>query len=206
MPPDDVVIGLLMATMLEAQPFVERLGLQVYEQKPFEIYGNEQFLLIISGIGKANAAAASAYLLLMRKQLPCVFNLGAAGALDNRHPMGNVYHVNRIVEPDRPGLRTGIPHEHQPDIIEGFPTASLATQDKPVIDTEDRKQISLNARLADMEGASVVQTCRRFQTKCYVFKFVSDTPENQAIVNNIASYREDFCSFFCESVCPTIRW
>jgi len=199
MPENHVVIGLLMATLLEAQPFVERLGLRVYERNPFEIYGNEKFMLIISGIGKANAAAASAYL-LMRKPFSCVFNLGAAGALDDSHAMGTVCHISKIIEPDRPGLRSGIPHEHQPDMLEGFPMATLATQDKPVISAEERKQIALKATLADMEGASVVQTCRFFQTKCYVFKFVSDTPENHAIVKNIEYYRDDFCSFFCESL------
>ncbi len=199
MPGDHVVIGLLMATLLEAQPFVERLGLRLYEQKPFEIYGNEKFLLAISGIGKANAAAATAYL-LMRKQLSCVFNLGAAGAMDDTHPMGTVCHISKIIEHDRPCLTSGIPHEHQPDMLEGFRTAILATQDKPVILAEERKQIALKASLADMEGASVVQTCRHFQTKCHVFKFVSDTPQNHAIVKNIAYYREDFCLFFCESL------
>jgi adenosylhomocysteine nucleosidase len=202
---DRVVIGLLMATLLEAQPFVEKLALRLYEQKPFEIYGNEKFLLVISGIGKANAAAACVYL-LMTKRISCVFNLGAAGALDDTHPMATVCHISKIIEPDRPCLKSGIPHEHQPDILEGFQTASLATQDKPVITAEDRKQIALKAEVADMEGASVVQTCRRFQTKCYVFKFVSDTPENHAIIKNIEYYREDFCSFFCESLCSTVHF
>ena len=187
--------GLLMATMLEARPFVERLGLEKQERKPFEIYGNGKLALIISGIGKANAAAACSYLIL-RKKPSFVCNLGAAGAMSAEHSLGEIRHISKVLEPDRPELKSGRPHEHRPDVLKGFPTAILATQDKPMKSLEERKAVSLLAHLADMEGAAVVQTCRHFGTKCHVFKFVSDTPEDHAIVKNIKRYRDNFCEFF----------
>jgi nucleoside phosphorylase len=203
MPEDHLKIGLVMATMLEASPFVETLGLRQCEREPFKIFENEDILLIISGIGKANAATACAYLHLT-KQPGCICNLGAAGALDEDHPLNKTYHIAKAVEPDRPCLDSGVPHEHFPDVFEGFPAVILATQVKPVIDSKERAEIAAMAQLADMEGASVIQSCRRFQTKCYLFKFVSDTPYDHQVVANIRQYRHDFCLFFCESLLPVL--
>jgi len=215
------MIGLLMATMLEAKPFVKELSLRKYEQKPFEIYGNEKLLLIISGIGKTNAAAACAYLIL-KKNPSCICNLGAAGAMGEEHALGNIYHISKVTEPDRPELKSGMPHEHMPDTLltplvppqgisqispagdVAFPTAILATQDRPMKNPEERKAIAQTAHLADMEGAAVVQTCRRFHTKCCLFKFVSDTPLEHSIVSNIRLCRDDFCAFFCKSALPAL--
>jgi len=202
--PEHSLIGLLIATLLEAQPFIEKLLLKEYEKKPFEVYGNEHFVLIISGIGKANAAMSCAYLLL-RYAPDCVCNLGAAGAADRSVPLKAICQISKIIEPDRPVLGSGTFHEHIPDLLEGFPFASLATQDKPSVTSAERGQLALKAQLADMEGASVVQTCRRFGTDCYVFKFVSDTPDDHCIVKNIRQYRDDFCLFFCESVLPALQ-
>ncbi len=202
--PEHSVTGLLMATMLEAHPFIVRLSLKEYEKKPFEICGNEDVVLIISGIGKANAAMACSYLLL-RYAPDCVCNLGAAGATDRSVSLKGICQISKIIEPDRPVLGSGIFHEHIPNLLEGFSFASLATQDKPAVTSAERGQLALKAQLADMEGASAVQTCRRFGTDCYVFKFVSDTPDDHCIVKNIRQYRDDFCLFFCESVLPVLQ-
>lgn len=193
-----------MATLLEAEPFIAGLSLKAYEKEPFEIYGNENVVLMISGIGKANAAMSCAYLLL-RYTPVCVCNLGAAGAADSSLPLKSIYHISKIIEADRPVLGSGIPHKHFPDILEGFPLASLGTQDRPAVSPAERGHLALNAQLADMEAASAVQTCRRFGTDCYVFKFVSDTPDNHCIVKNIRQYRDEFCLFFCESVLPLLK-
>ncbi len=202
--PQHSLIALLMATLLEAHPFIAGLSLKAYKKEPFEIYGNGNVVLMISGIGKANAAMSCAYLLL-RYGPACVCNIGAAGAAGPSLPLKTVYHISKIIEPDRPVLGSGIPHEHIPDMLEGFPLASLATQDKPAVSSAERGQIALNAQLADMEAASVVQTCRRFGTDCYVFKFVSDTPGDHCIVKNIRQHRDEFCLFFCESVLPLLQ-
>jgi adenosylhomocysteine nucleosidase len=198
------VIGLLMATLLEAHPFVEKLLLKEYEKNPFEVYGNENIVLIISGIGKANAAMSCAYLVL-RYAPDCVCNLGAAGANDRSIPLKAMCQISKIIEPDRPVLGSGIFHEHIPNLLEGFPFASLATQDKPAVTSAEREQLALKAQLTDMEGASAVQTCRQFGTDCYVFKFVSDTPDDHCIVKNIRQYRDDFCLLFCKSVLPVLQ-
>ena len=55
------VICLVMATLLEAKPFVKGLSLKRISSKPFPVYSGGNITAVISGIGKANAAMATAY-------------------------------------------------------------------------------------------------------------------------------------------------
>lgn len=198
--------AIIMATMLEAKPFVEGLALQQSATHPFLIFKNDHILLIISGIGKTNAAIATIY--SSEKFNPAyICNLGAAGATDFSHGLGEILHIKKIVEYDRPEFKSKKPHTHQPHTLNGFKTALLATGDKAVLDPQQRKKLSIHAGLVDMEGAAVAQTCRLLQKKCIMFKFVSDTPKHTSdedIVNNIRLYRTPFFEFFCSSVLPVI--
>lgn len=200
------VTAIVMATMLEAKPFVLGMSLTRSRKKPFAVFENDRVFLIISGIGKANAAMATGY--LCHTCHPArVFNLGAAGAADFSHVLGEIYHINQIIEYDRHKLTTKIPYIHYPDILNGFQTARLSTSDMAVLDPDDRKKISMTADLIDMEGASVAQACRKFDTKCFMFKFVSDTPDHakdEDIVENIRRHRSFFYEFFIRSILPVI--
>jgi adenosylhomocysteine nucleosidase len=203
----DIVTGIVMATMLEAKPFVQKMSLKQTRKAPFYLFRNQQVLLLVSGIGKANAAMATAYCCLKFKTA-CVFNLGAAGAARFGYDLGEIFHIRKIVEPDRPDLNTGKPCVHLPDLLEGFKTAKLATSDRAVLDPKNRKAIARNADLLDMEGASVVQACRKFESRCFLFKFVSDTPDHtrdQDIVDHIRRYRHRFYDFFADAVIPNLQ-
>jgi len=203
----DTVTAIVMATMLEAKPFVLGMSLKQSRKKPFSIFQNDNIFLIISGIGKANAAMATGYSCYKCKPT-CICNLGAAGATDFSHPLGEIFHINKIVEYDRHELTTRRLCIHNPDILNGFQTATLSTSDMAVLDPDERKKISMNANLIDMEGASVAQACRKFNTKCFIFKFVSDTPDHardKDIVENIRLHRSFFYEFFIRSVMPVLQ-
>jgi len=105
-----------MATMLEAKPFVLGMSLRQTRKIPFRLFQNDGILLIISGIGKANAAMATAYSCLKFKPA-CICNLGAAGATHSGYDLGEICHIQKIVEPDRPNLKTGKPCVHKPDLL-----------------------------------------------------------------------------------------
>lgn len=193
-----------MATDLEAVPFITCLKLAEIVQKPFKIYGRENLALVISGIGKANAAMAA--LLLSFKFSPAIiYNFGSAGALKDNFPLGGIYQIKKGTEPDRPPFKAiKIPY-YTPHRLTGFDEAVLATQDQAIIDPQKRKELSSVADLADMEGGAVVQACKKIQTPCVLFKFVSDTPEyskSDNIITNIEKYRDGFASFVIESVLP----
>jgi nucleoside phosphorylase len=200
------VIGLVMATMLEAKPLVVELELKELKKQPFRVFARGRILLVISGIGKANAAAACTHLIHAgNPSLLC--NLGAAGATVEGFGLGESFQVNRIVEPDRPDLDTGFPCEQVPECLGGFPSLTLATQDRPVLTASERRKISRLAQLVDMEGASVGQACRQYGKPCYLFKFVSDTPahsQNRDIRANISLHRDAFSGFFIREVLPRL--
>lgn len=201
------LIAIVMATMVEAKPFVLGMSLTEYAKKPFPIFKKGHILLVISRIGKANAAMASAYCCNEFKP-SCVFNLGAAGASGFSHPLGEIYHIDKIVEYDRPKLTTNEPTTHKPDVFDLFSTATLSTSDRAITDPGERQKISGFADLIDMEGASSLQACRIFGTKCYVFKFVSDTPEHTEdgdIIKHIRAYRTSFYEFFLNSVLDCVK-
>jgi len=200
------VIGLIFATMTEAKPFVLGMALEKIENAPFSVFEKAQIVLVISGIGKVNAAMAAAYCCqTFHPAFLC--NLGAAGATDSSLALGDTVHVTEAIEYDRPELRSNKPHVHTPNILEGFPFAKVATQDTPVIDADKREEIASFAALVDMEAASVIQACRKLQTKCLIFKFVSDTPDHthgDDILKNIKQYRTSFYDFFQNAVMPRL--
>ena len=203
----DSLISIVMATMIEAKPFVLGMSLKKYEEKPFPIFKNDKILLVISGIGKANAAMASAY--CCREFNPsCICNFGAAGAVGFFHSLGETFHITKIFEHDRPALTSDKPMVHNPNVLDGFQNATLSTGDRAIKDPEERREISRFADLVDMEGAAVVQACRIFETKCYLFKFVSDTPEHTLdgdIIKHIRTYRTSFYDFFLRSVLKRLK-
>ena len=200
-------VCIIMATMMEAEPFINLFGLAEIEGRPFPVYKGNDTLLIISGIGKAYAAMATAY--ACSEFIPeRILNLGAAGATDVSQELGSIYQIEKTVEPDRPHLRSNTPYIQSLEILPGFPNAVLATQDKAVTTVEDFREIARFADLVDMEGASIVQTCKRFEKKCLLFKFVSDTSEHAGqgqIIDHIKYYRDPFCEFIFDSVIPAIK-
>lgn len=201
------MIGLILATMWEAEPFVRELDFRECDHRPFPVYATEDMRLIVSGIGKTNAAMACVHL-INQHHPACICNLGAAGATSNAFGLGECYHVARVIEPDRPDLKTGRAHAHALETLEGFPLVGLITQDRPVVAPAERAGMASSAGIMDMEGAAVAHVCRRFQVPCYIFKFISDTPDHtQAgdILEHIFQFRGDFCRFFCTEVLPVMR-
>ena len=196
--------GLIFATKFEAAPFIHGLSLVEIENNPFKIYHNNNIYLIISGIGKSNAAIAVTYL-IMKYKIMSIFNIGAAGSTVNEIKVSDIFHISSIVEWDRPRLSDKGIRIKKPDMLDGFSTAVLCTRDRPVVMRSERDEVSVYAELLDMEGAAVLHACRLFDAKCYLFKIVTDTPEHEnsgIIMKNIkktAQAMYEFCGslFYC---------
>jgi adenosylhomocysteine nucleosidase len=200
--------GIIMATRLEAGPFIKAFDMQEVEDRPFLIYGCDEIILAISGMGKANAAMATVYV-CSRFDPKWILNLGAAGATQESHELGSIYHIEKVIEPDRPHLGSNTPYVQIPALLPGFQKAVLATQDKAVEELETFRQVATFADLVDMEGASIVQAGRKFGKKCLLFKFVSDTPvhagQADLIIEHIKQYNRSFCEFISSSVIPVLK-
>jgi nucleoside phosphorylase len=200
------IIVLLMATYIEAKPFVEKIRWIDFVKYPFPVYYGAGLVLVISGMGKTNAAAACSWLCATIGPA-CIVNLGAAGANCADMPLGGIYHISQTLEIDRRHFRTGQPFCHQPDLMEGFEQARLASRDEPVTDPEERLKVSYIAELSDMEGAAIVQTAEKYQTKIFLFKFISDTPchtTGNEIAAHIRQFREHSFDFFMTQISPRL--
>ncbi len=194
--------GIVIATMLEAEPFMQGLGLERVEEKPFPVYGKDSLVLVISGIGKANAAMAALFI-IMKYNVEIIYNLGAAGALRPGMSVGDIVQIEQVLEPDRPRIAGREKRVYVPDTLPGFKNARLATQDSPVLAAAERASLAVDADLVDMEGASVLQACRRAGIRCHLFKIVSDTVEHsrdEDIIENIGRVRGTLCEFFIKEL------
>jgi nucleoside phosphorylase len=179
-------IGIVMATMIEARPFIDNMGLEQKSNKPLSVYSKDNIILIISGIGKACCASAVTQIINMN-DVDILYNLGAAGDLNSKFKIGDILHIDKIFEPDRPYIAGG-KRILIPDVMDGFSQASLSTQDRPMVNNLDRESAGKEADLADMEGASFMQICRLYNKKGYLFKIVTDMPGNDSdkdIIRNV---------------------
>jgi len=200
------VTGIVMATMLEAGPFIRGMGLAEIPGGPFPVYRGADAILAVSGIGKVNAAMAVAYLACAHS-LSLVLNLGAAGCTRAGFSVGEIYHIDRVIEHDRPHLITKKERMTAPAVMEGFPLASLATGDMPVTGAAERGALARLADLVDMEGAAVVQACARFGLPVYLFKVVTDTPDHEKdadIIRNVKKTSSALFDFYADKIRPRL--
>ena len=200
-------IGIVIATDIEAQPFIAALHLSPVGRMPCLLYGRDGLILAVSGVGKTNSAVATTYL-CSAFHPALILNLGAAGSTGLRCRLGDIFQVSAVCEPDRPHYPSGRPSLHRPRTLPGFDEATLATHDRPIIDKEDREKASLHAEMVDMEGAAVVQAARRFSIPCLLFKFVSDTPgqsDTAAAIEYMREHSRVFCRFIMERVIPLVE-
>lgn len=185
-------IGLVMATELEAKPLISDYGFAVSGNTPYPTYVNDPVVMVISGIGKAHAAAATAW--MMTTFTPeWVLNAGAAGATGNACSLGDMFQIDTVFEADRPRLDGEGIESFSLAGVDGLPTMTLATQDHVISSAKERRRLGQFAGLVDMEGAAVVGTCRQFCVPVSLIKFVSDIHDGHNIAENIVRLREDFC-------------
>ncbi|MFQ5543386.1 MAG: hypothetical protein ACE5FY_03430 [Nitrospiria bacterium] len=161
-------MNIVVSLMAEARPLIDLLRLHRLAGKhPFLIYTNEDFNLIISGIGKLFSAAATAYLqALTRKEGPVAwFNFGIAGHRDLEIGQGFIAH--KVT--DQATQRC-----YYPPLIYPLP---CATSDLTTVDTPNKEYKTSGGY--DMEASGYYQMALRSTTiewvQCY--KVVSDIPQ-----------------------------
>ncbi|MDG4798164.1 nucleosidase [Micromonospora sp. WMMD1082] len=136
-------------------------------------YLDPELPVLLTGMGKVNAAAALATT-LARSPLPSVVvNLGTAGALHagwtGTHEVGAVLQHDLDTEFIRrlTGQTVGAPLTFGDGPV-------LATGDQFIADDEVRAALARRAQLVDMEGYAVASTARRFGVPVRLVKHVSD--------------------------------
>jgi len=132
--------------------------------------------VLLTGIGKVNAACALAGI-LGRGPLPAkIVNLGTAGAL---HPgLSGIHPVNTVIQHDLDTdvLRTltGISVGEPITVAASGEGLTLATGDAFIASAADRNRLADRAHLVDMEGYALAAAASEAGVPIEIVKYVSD--------------------------------
>lgn len=177
------MIALVVATEREARPLLVGLGAVELHQSPFQTWraavpeSHKEIHLVVSGVGKVAAAAATASL-LGQTDVDWLINFGACGVLVDRGDFapGILCQVMRAVEGDHLGMG-----DRPADLVDchwlegaGMPSVNLVTVDRPVFDAQRRASLAARGQVVDMEGAAVARTAAWFGVPCSLIKGISD--------------------------------
>ncbi|MFE1322704.1 nucleosidase [Kitasatospora phosalacinea] len=130
--------------------------------------------VLLTGMGKLNAAAALSAVLAGGERPAGVVNLGTAGAL--RPGLGGTHEIGRVLQHDLDvellGQLTGRPMDGPIDLGPSGPV--LATGDRFVSADAERDLLARSADLVDMEGYAIATVARRAGLPVRLVKHVSD--------------------------------
>lgn len=145
------------------------------------VHLNDDLPLLLTGIGKVNAAVAVARVLASHRPSE-IINLGTAGAL--KPGIKGTHEIARVVQHDLNGKAieeltgrpTGLPFDLRPEGL------VLATGDAFVSSEPLRSTLALQADLVDMEGYAVAAAAHAAGIPVRLVKHVSDTADEGAAI------------------------
>ena len=154
------------------------------------------FTLIVTGVGKTNAAASA--MLALARGADRLLNIGVAGGITPRAKIGSLWQIDRAVQYDFDlstinGTPVGTLDEYQTPYLPlrtggKFPTATLATADSFASGQDDMALLdSLGADVRDMEGAAIAHIAYAAGVPCTMFKSISDNAREESV----RDYREN---------------
>lgn len=157
-------------------------GKKTYEG---EAYG-KQFVLIVCGVGKVNAAIGATIALTLYSP-EAILNFGVAGGLNEKTSLCAVYAIDKAVQFDFDltqlnGGKIGTLDEYTENYL-SFATHPLSLE-KRALGSSDRFNDSradyelltktLKADIRDMEGAAILQAAKSAGVKAFSVKAISD--------------------------------
>lgn len=171
------------ALLSQADSVRERslFGKKIFEGTAF----GQAFALVLSGVGKTNAAAA-AMLAVSALGAKKLLNFGLAGGIGDAAPLFGVLHVVRAVQYDFDlsevnGTPKGTLNEYGTPYFaltagaSAFPSATLATGDKLTSPLADLPLLhALGADVRDMEGAAIAHVAHFTGVPLTAYKAISN--------------------------------
>lgn len=184
------MLNLVIALDCEAKPIIEHFHLKRQAEHTLPVYTTDNMQLIVAGVGKLNAAMATAYLAGMRNDNAAWLNIGIAG--HKSHAIGTAYVAHKVM--DHTTQQNWYPAlTFKPAIA----TETVCSFESPVMDYHDDL-------LHDMEAAGFYQAASRFNSAEFVhcLKIVSDNAEqsthkiNKQMVSELVTAQIDAIADF----------
>lgn len=176
------------------------------------LLAGERVALAVSGIGKANAAAATALALACGPEK--ILNFGLAGGFDPAMAPGDLFEIDRAVSYDfdlsalngvGKGVLDGRIDPYWPLRTAGFrPARTLATGDRFTDDDSDVPLFrELGATVRDMEGAAVAQICETAGVRgVYSLKCISNVHGGGSMTGDYLRQHRACLASLAEAVVP----
>lgn len=169
------MISFVTALHHEARPIIEHFSLKKdMESHGLDVFRNEDFSLVVTGIGKLKSAVATTRLLSAYGRPKLLVNIGICGA-PKSFPIGSPYLINKIT--DVASSRCFFP-----DLIikHSLEEAQLATYDMVVSKHGD------NSELVDMEGSGFFEAAASFLSADQILciKVVSDHLDGKKLLGD----------------------
>ncbi len=201
-------IGIIVAANNEFKSLtnLEIKPLKKYKKGPYLVYKylyNNHFIFIaLSGIGQANAASCTQYLITKYK-VDFIFNFGSCGALLPTLNLSEVVFVDKILDYgfdtsliDNCKKHTHVELNYEDPVMEvknsfkdkiysDFPTilkVTCASSNLFIGDKAIKESIAkeYNASICEMESSAIFITCSKNNIPCFFVKAVSDTVKGGA--------------------------
>lgn len=153
-------------------------------------FAGTPFLLVLSGIGKSNAASAA--MLCIALGADKLLNIGVAGGLTPKAPVGSVLQIERAAESDFDlskinGTPVGTPNERDTPYFplknreNAFVKGTLASADSFSDGSDAAVLAALGADVRDMEGAAIAHAACAAGVPVWAFKAISDNAGEKSI-------------------------
>lgn len=154
----------------EAKPVIDFYHLKKSSgHRGFDLYQKDNICLVVSGIGKTSAAAATAWVAALQSNHTSIawVNLGIAGAAD--HDVGSAFWINKITSES-----TQRHYYPVPTFTTGFDSSACTTLDQASNEYHPET-------LFDMEVSGFFSTATRFSSAelIHCLKIVSDNQHQQ---------------------------
>lgn len=171
------MVFIVTALNIEAAPIIQHFKLKKDMNITFyQIYKNDNIVLIVSGVGKIKSAMAAAYLFSTYKsnEKPILINIGFCGTNSSKYEVGSMLLINKITDID-----TG--YDYYPDIFidSSFPREALYCYSRPV----ESENFKVGKDIfCDMESSGIMEAASKFTYahKVAIIKIISDylSPNN----------------------------
>ena len=185
------MITVFIAMKQEAAPLIGRLSLKHTPSPIFETYENDRVRLIITGLGKINAASAAGFCLGRYGKDTHYINYGTAAGKDMQ--IGKTFFAAQIIDESSS-------KECFPDIADhSFPHVSLHTVDKPILISNSPESISEKLPIYDMEAFGIFSALKNAVTpdRITIIKTVTDsgTPDFSKTKQMLENSADTVCDY-----------
>ena len=167
---------IVSAIFIEAKVFIEKYNLRRTNDRFFKIYKNDDYLVIISGVGKIKMAIATSYILQIVNP-SIIINFGISASLS--YNIGDVFLINKITDFENS-------RSYYPDILRkhNLKESDIITYDVP---QSNDANIQTRKHLIDMEASGFFQSAFHFTSlhKIVILKTISDNANSGTLIKSM---------------------